>query len=250
MHTVQCIVYTIHCTVYSVYFTLYSVQHVLYLGIIRMSSALFKLLISVIIDFIPFPLGDFEELKSKYKNKISEFRKENSLLKSSLDEKLSKVKLLEFQLKTAKADNFESVQKKDILIKSLQTELEGKSDQLAYLMSKLHSAKVIQMRVPSSSEQAADIPRFSPTPPPIRRTSPRPLSRGRSIDFSKSRVADPLTSAAVEILSEQEQKALIVNKSVPLPAIGDPNGSRSFLSKLKFNRNRNGKVSTVLPKGT
>ena len=98
-------------------------------------------------------------------------------------------------------------------------------------MSKIHSAKVIQMKVGPGDQ---DGPRFTPTPPPL-----RPRSRHHSMELSGG---DPITSAAAEILSaEQEQSRLVVSQSVPpptLPAIGDTTGSRSFLSKMKFNRAR------------
>ena len=166
------------------------------------------------------------------------------------DERLSKIKLLQFQLKSTKADLTESLQKKDVLIKSLRSDLDSKSDQLAYLMSKIHNAKLIQMKVNNSnSEESASGKRFTPTPPPLRRGSPRPRSRHHSIDFSKTIISDPITSAAAEILSDQEQKTVLVSQSVPLPAIGDRSATKSFLSKMKFNRRRNSKplVPTIPP---
>jgi len=184
--------------------------------------------------------GEINLLKQKYKAKLTEIREDNVKLKTGLDTKIAKVKLLEFQAKTHKEDSIESLQKKDILIKSLRAELDTKSDDLAYLMSKLHNAKLIQMKVPekdrlTSSERSKR--GFSPTPPPLRKNSPRPHSRCRSIDFSQNMLSDPMTAAAAEILSEQDS-AVIVTNNVPLPAIGDKSASRSFLSKMKFNRTR------------
>ena len=144
------------------------------------------------------------------------------------------------QAKTHKEDSIESLQKKDLLIKTLRAELDTKSDDLAYLMSKLHNAKIVQMKVPEK-ERLGTSERskrgFSPTPPPLRKNSPRPHSRCRSIDFSQSMLSDPMTVAAAEILSEQDS-AVILSQNVPLPAIGDNKGSRSFLSKMKLNRTR------------
>lgn len=181
---------------------------------------------------------EIKRLKAEYKSKIEEVCEENSRFESVVDEKQAKIKLLQFQLKSTKADLTESLQKKDMLIKTLRADLDSKSDQLAYLMSKIHSAKVIQMKVnPDDTGK-----RYTPTPPPpLRRGSPRPRSRHHSIDFSKTIINDPITSAAAEILSEQEQTTVIVSQSVPLPAIGDRSGTKSFLSKMKFNRRRDSK---------
>ena len=169
------------------------------------------------------------------------------MLESSGDDKQAKIKLLQFQLKSTKADLTESLQKKDVLITSLKSDLDSKSDQLAYLMSKIHNAKLIQMKVnsnPSGSEEAGT--RYTPTPPPpLRRGSPRPRSRPHSIDFSKTIISDPITSAAAEILGDQDQKRVIVSQSVPLPAIGDRSASKSFLSKMRFNRNRDSKRAMI-----
>lgn len=184
--------------------------------------------------------GEINLLKQKYKAKLSEIREDNVKLKTGLDTKIAKIKLLEFQAKTHKEDSIESLQKKDLLIKTLRAELDTKSDDLAYLMSKLHNAKIVQMKVPEK-ERLGTSERskrgFSPTPPPLRKNSPRPHSRCRSIDFSQSMLSDPMTVAAAEILSEQDS-AVILSQNVPLPAIGDNKGSRSFLSKMKFNRTR------------
>lgn len=191
--------------------------------------------------------AEINKLKEEYNSKVRELHSENSRLEIVGDERLSKIKLLQFQLKSTKADLTESLQKKDVLIKSLRSDLDSKSDQLAYLMSKIHNAKLIQMKVNSNPEDSGK--RFTPTPPPLRRGSPRPRSRHHSIDFSKTIISDPITSAAAEILSDQDQKTVLVSQSVPLPAIGDRSATKSFLSKMKFNRRRNPKplVPTIPP---
>jgi len=190
--------------------------------------------------------AEINKLKAEYNTTVRELHSENSRLESLGDERLSKIKLLQFQLKSTKADLTESLQKKDVLIKTLRSDLDSKSDQLAYLMSKIHNAKLIQMKVSNSEETGK---RFTPTPPPLRRGSPRPRSRHHSIDFSKTIISDPITSAAAEILSEQEQKTVLVSQNLPLPAIGDRSATKSFLSKMKFNRRRNSKplVPTIPP---
>ena len=187
---------------------------------------------------------EIDKLKEEYKAAVGELHDQNSKLESSLDGKVAKIKLLQFQLKSTKADLTESLQKKDLLIKSLRSDLDSKSDQLAYLMSKIHNAKLIQMKVNNVEEGGK---RYTPTPPPpLRRGSPRPRSRRHSVDFSKTILSDPITSAAAEILSEQEQ-TLIVSQAVPLPAIGDRSASKSFLSKMKFNRRRDSKPIPTAP---
>ena len=186
-------------------------------------------------------------MRAEYQCTIDELHQQNSKLGSTVDHKRAKVKLLQFQLKSTKADLTESLQKKDVLIKSLRSDLESKSDQLAYLMSKIHNAKLIQMKVnntPAGGPSEEGGTRYTPTPPPpLRRGSPRPRSRHHSIDFSKTLISDPITSAAAEILHDQDQKTLLVSQSVPLPAIGDRSASKSFLSKMRFNRNRGAKTS-------
>lgn len=194
-----------------------------------------------------YPSEEINKLKAEYNSTVQQLHCENSRLESLGEERLSKIKLLQFQLKSTKADLTESLQKKDVLIKSLRSDLESKSDQLAYLMSKIHNAKLIQMKVNNSSDDPGR--RFTPTPPPLRRGSPRPRSRHHSIDFSKSLINDPITSAAAEILNDQDQNAVLVSQSVPLPAIGDRSATKSFLSKMKFNRRRDPKplVPTIPP---
>ena len=189
------------------------------------------LLTSVVIQ--PFPPGEIETLKKRYKTKLSDLHNQNSQIKTGLAEKQARIKLLQFQLTSTKTDLTDSLAKKDVLIKSLRTDLEGKSDQLAFLMSKIHSAKVIQMKVGPADQELG---RFTPTPPPL-----RPRSRHHSVELSSSS-GDPITSAAAEILNaEQEQRSMVVSQSVPLPtlpAIGDSSATRSFLSKMKLNRAR------------
>ena len=204
-------------------------------------------LIKLIKTYACYSSAEINKLKAEYNSTVRELHSENSRLESLGDERLSKIKLLQFQLKSTKADLTESLQKKDVLIKSLRSDLDSKSDQLAYLMSKIHNAKLIQMKVNSNPEEPSK--RFTPTPPPLRRGSPRPRSRHHSIDFSKTIISDPITSAAAEILSDQEQKTVLRSQRVPPPAIGDRSATKSFLSKMKFNRRRNSKpiVPTIPP---
>ena len=201
--------------------------------------------IAVHVDNILTSSEQINSLKREYRSKLEELHRGNSRFETTLDEKQAKIKLLQFQLKTTKADLTESLKKKDVLINSLRSDLDSKGDQLAYLMSKIHNAKVIQMKVGPGEEGTV---RYTPTPPPpIRRGSPRPRSRFNSIDFSKTLANDPMTSAAAEILSEQE-KTVILSQSVPLPAIGDRGATKSFLSKMKFNRRREAKpLAPTLP---
>ncbi|XP_063674925.1 coiled-coil domain-containing protein 92-like [Bolinopsis microptera] len=188
---------------------------------------------------------EINKLKAEYNSAVRELHSENSRLDSLGGERLSKIKLLQFQLKSTKADLTESLQKKDVLIHSLRSDLESKSDQLAYLMSKIHNAKLIQMKVNTNPDESGK--RFTPTPPPLRRGSPRPGSRHHSIDFSKTIISDPITSAAAEILGDHDQNTVLVNQSVPLPAIGDRTATKSFLSKMKFNRRRTGSSKPIVP---